>query len=230
MAKSSVTTIVGTFAEGRAVKDSYKIDVCVNLSEGPANITGWISERDRDDAKKLKLGDLVFLEGTARFKEYDDEYDFQVNVNNLRRASSLVNAPIRHAVNGRLAVTQFGADDDGTEYCQIQLDTKAFRKNAEDKWEDYTVPLFALASGAAVEQIRGLIAEEIGRVTLRGYIDTLEPEWAPGCDDPIVSMICTEVVAKGSSKEFFSRKPKVPKAKEKLSPIKTKDFDDALPF
>jgi len=230
MAKSSVTTIVGTFAEGRAVKDSYMIDVCVDLPGGPANVTGWIEESDREDAKKLKSGDLVFLEGTGRFKEYDDDYDFQISVNNLKRASSLVNAPVRHAVNGKLARTQFG-EDAGAEYCQIQLDTKAFRKDAEGKWETYTIPLFALAYGVAVAQIRDLEEEEIERVTLRGFIDSLEPEWAPGCDDPCISMICTEAVAKGSSREFFSRMPKVPKkTNEKLSPITTKDFDDALSF
>jgi len=230
MAKSSVTTIVGTFAEGRAVKDSYMLDVSVDLSGGQANVTAWIEESDRVNAKKLKLGDLVFLEGTGRFKEYDDDYDFQISVNNLKRANALVSPPIRHAVNGKLARTQYG-DNAGAEYCLIQLDTKAFRKDAEGKWETYTVPLFASAYGAAAAQVRNLEEEEVERVTLRGYIESLEAEFAPGCDDPCISMICTEALAKSSSREFFSRTPKVPKKTiEKLSPIATKDFDDALPF
>ena len=116
-----------------------------------------------------------------------------------------------------------GECDDGSQCHKVRIDFKINAKRSrdddeydpEDKSTHFlkkTVPLFAIAVGPAYKQIDVLAEIDASRVTLTGHLESVDPMWIEGVDEPCILMTCLKATAAsaGSAEEFWGKKPKAP--------------------
>lgn len=229
--------VTANLAETKPYGSSVKADVAVTFPSGRmVNVTGWCP--DEEAGKGFPKNSLVCMEGNASLREFNDEVDLQLNKATLRRAKKYSGPPIHVAATGKLVHAERGKA--GGKDCfrvQIEIKTSARRDEEDPKFDPnkksthfYTkyIPLYAKAVGDAVEQIEALIEAEAGRVTLVGYLPSVEPMYSEGLDDPSMQMVCTQVTATevASADEFWTSTLKAPEA----TTLPKIAFDDPLPF